>query len=197
MKLIIFSDIHKDWQALERIINKKADFYVCLGDLSNFGDGLQEAGEKLSFFREKLLLLPGNHETTKQAEELCQEYGFVFFHRKILKIGKYQFAGVGHSTITPFNTPGEVTEEQMEDFLTFFRNKDNLVLFTHTPAKETNLDLIPSGEHVGSKAVKKFLEEENPLYYFCGHIHESAGKTDKVGKTKCYNIGKQGIEIDI
>ncbi len=197
MKLVIFSDIHKDWQALKNIINKKADLYICLGDLSNLGNGLQEGGDKLSFLKEKLLLLPGNHETTKQTKELCQKHGFVFFHRKILKVGKYQFAAVGHSTVTPFNTPGEITEEQMSSFLNDFKNKKNLILFTHSPAKNTQLDIIPSGDHVGSSSIKQFLVEEKPIYFFCGHIHESAGKTDKIGTTKCYNIGKQGIEIEI
>ena len=40
MKVLIFSDIHGDLRALERIASQQADVYISAGDLSNFGKGL-------------------------------------------------------------------------------------------------------------------------------------------------------------
>ena len=44
MKVLIFSDIHGDLRALEKIANQKADIYIAAGDLSNFGKGLDRCG---------------------------------------------------------------------------------------------------------------------------------------------------------
>jgi len=51
----------------------------------------------------------------------------------------------------------------------------------------------PVFEHVGSKAVRKVLEEFQPKLGLHGHIHESAG-TSRIGKTTCVNPGSEHIE---
>jgi 3',5'-cyclic AMP phosphodiesterase CpdA len=63
MKVLIFSDTHGDLRSLERIIARPADVYIAAGDLSNFGKGLNHCGEILKPLGERLLVLPGNHET--------------------------------------------------------------------------------------------------------------------------------------
>jgi predicted phosphodiesterase len=37
VKLLIFSDIHGDIPALERLMAREADYYFCAGDLVNWG----------------------------------------------------------------------------------------------------------------------------------------------------------------
>jgi hypothetical protein len=44
------------------------------------------------------------------------------------------------------------------------------------------------GKHVGSTAVRKFIEERQPDIAICGHIHEARGQ-DVIGKTKIVNCG--------
>ena len=39
MKLLIFSDIHGDLRALERIVEQPADIYIDAGDLATFSRG--------------------------------------------------------------------------------------------------------------------------------------------------------------
>ncbi|HLD86626.1 MAG TPA: metallophosphoesterase, partial [Candidatus Nanoarchaeia archaeon] len=43
----------------------------------------------------------------------------------------------------------------------------------HAPPYGSNLDIISSGAHVGSKSVREFIEKHNPLATLHGHIHES------------------------
>ena len=43
MKLLIFSDIHCDLKALERLMATEADYYFAAGDLVNWGRGLEPA----------------------------------------------------------------------------------------------------------------------------------------------------------
>jgi len=44
------------------------------------------------------------------------------------------------------------------------------------------------GKHAGSRVVLDYIRKEQPKYVFCGHIHESAGKS-KIGKSEVYNLG--------
>lgn len=48
MKLLIFSDIHGDSIALERLVQIEADHYFCAGDLANWGKGLEPLGRILA-----------------------------------------------------------------------------------------------------------------------------------------------------
>lgn len=194
-KLLIFSDIHRDWQALKQIVKKEADIYICLGDLSSWGSGLETAGEILASLREKLWLLPGNHEIDEQMEVLCQKCGFTYFHNKVSKLEKYHLAGFGLCSPTPFGTPGEVSEEEIAKSLDKFKGLKNLILFTHVPPKNTRLDKTSSGVHAGSQALRKFIEENRPLYCFSGHVHEDEGKKEKIGKTACFSVVKKGLEF--
>ena len=75
MKLLIFSDIHSDLGALERLMETEADYYVAAGDLVNFGRGLERCGEILKRRAERVYVMPGNHETAAQIAEFCSQFG--------------------------------------------------------------------------------------------------------------------------
>lgn len=68
------------------------------------------------------------------------------------------------------------------------------VLVTHTPPKDTLLDMIGSEAHVGSSAVRAAILKHGPALSLHGHIHESfkisGSMTDKIGDTLCVNPGK-------
>lgn len=195
MKVLVFGDIHQDWEALKKIVAKKADYYICLGDPTNLGVGLEEAGQMMSPLKEKLWLVPGNNETPDQIESLSKKHGFIDFHEKVIEENGFNLAGLGLVTPTPFKTPGEISEEEFEKALKKFKGLENLILFAHNPPKDTELDVLPNGMHVGNQAIKSFLENQQPLYYFCGHIHENEGKVQRIGQTTCFSVGKKGLEI--
>ena len=100
--------------------------------------------------------------------------------------------GVGASTFTPFGTPSEFPESAFEAWLETCwqkaRNYPHSVLVSHNPPKDTACDVIPGGIHVGSTAVREFLEEAQPDICLCGHIHE-ARAVDRVGRTIVVNPG--------
>ena len=72
-------------------------------------------------------------------------------------------------------------------------NPKNTVYVIHAPPFNTKLDIITSGVHVGSKAIREFIEKEQPYLTLHGHIHESPSMSgsfiDKIGKTACINVG--------
>jgi len=49
-------------------------------------------------------------------------------------------------------------------------------------------------KHAGSKTILKYIQNHQPQYVFCGHIHEGKGMK-KIGKTKVYNLGIAGHKI--
>ena len=197
MKVQIFSDIHNDLRSLERVASVEADIYISAGDLVSWSRGLPECGEILRPLGGKLWVLPGNHESTEQMAAFCEEFGFQDFHGQTFEAAGYHVAGLGYSNPTPFNTPGEYTEEEIAAKLEPFSGLSPLVLICHAPPWETALDEVRTGLHAGSRAVGEFIEKHGPEYFFCGHIHEAAGQSVSLGKTRARNVGKAGYLLEI
>jgi hypothetical protein len=202
MRIQIFSDIHGDTRALERIMAAPADLYISAGDLSTFGRGLDRAGEVLQPLGEKLWVIPGNHETAQENADFCKQFGFVDFHRQVRELearsgGATQWAGLGYSNPTPFDTPGEMTEAEIAEALRPFEELSPLYLVVHFPPHDTQLDRVMLGRHAGSRTLRGWVERVQPAWLFCGHIHECAGKTEKIGETQCVSLGKSGYVVEL
>jgi Icc-related predicted phosphoesterase len=83
------------------------------------------------------------------------------------------------------------------------------VFLFHAPPYDTALDRaaldgrrvdhVPLDVHVGSIAVRRFLEARQPLLALHGHVHESARLTgswsDRVGRTVCLSAAHDGPEL--
>jgi hypothetical protein len=197
MKLLIFSDIHSNHQALERLMAIEADYYFAAGDLVNWGRGLEACGKILMKRAGKVYVLPGNHESETQIATFCTQFGFENFHGQTLEIGGYHVAGLGYSSPTPFNTPGEYSEDELSTRLSRFEKLNPLVLICHAPPFDTALDSIREGVHGGSRSVRDFIDRHQPEHFFCGHIHEAEGDEITIGKTKAVNVGKRGYLLEL
>jgi Icc-related predicted phosphoesterase len=201
VKILIFSDVHGDVGAIERIIEQPADIYIAAGDLATFRRGLDSCGQALGPLGERLWLLPGNHETHDDTRALCQRYGFVDFHRQVRAVesasGITHWAGLGYSNVTPFDTPGEYSEEEIAQALAAFDGIQPLYLVVHFPPWNTKLDEFSPGKHAGSPTLRAWVERAQPVRLFCGHIHETAGLTTRLGSTQCLNAGPQGCLVEL
>jgi Icc-related predicted phosphoesterase len=66
----------------------------------------------------------------------------------------------------------------------------------HSPPRETRCDMIGTRQHVGSRAVRRFVERHQPPLVLGGHIHESprvsASYRDRIGSTVVVNPGQFG-----
>jgi Icc-related predicted phosphoesterase len=86
---------------------------------------------------------------------------------------------------------------------------DRAVFLFHTPPCDTLLDRaaldgktyeqVVLDVHVGSIAVKRFIEERQPLLTLHGHVHEAARLTGEwktqIGRTVCINGAHDGPEL--
>lgn len=87
-----------------------------------------------------------------------------------------------------------IDRNELNDYLTKFRNID--IVCSHAPIYGV-LDKVCSGEHVGIKSYKNFLEAVRPELWFHGHIHEGYGKFEYEHKkfnkvTNIYNVAMCG-----
>jgi len=103
-------------------------------------------------------------------------------------------------SVQPFDFRGKEWEEWLgKDLEGIAREltpeRKPLVCAFHGPPHGTALDLIHGEVHVGSREVRKFLEQQKPLLSLHGHIHESPAVSgrfaDRIGGTICVNPGQR------
>jgi len=196
-RLLIFSDIHNDADALRKLMDIDADYYFAAGDLVSWGRGLDEMGEIMKRRADRVYVIPGNHESEQDIVDFCARHGFTNFHGGKMKIGGMNVAGLGYSSPTPFNTPGEYSEEELGSRLQKFADLKPLVLICHAPPLNSTLDRVHEGLHAGSRAVREFIEEYQPRDFFCGHIHEAEGAVEQMGATRAMNVGTRGYLLEL
>jgi uncharacterized protein len=197
MRVLIFSDIHNDLAALRRLIETEADYYIAAGDLVSWARGLDSCGEILKAKSGKVWVLPGNHESAGQIASFCSKFGLRDFHDQLIEAGGRQFGGLGYSSPTPFQTPGEYSEAEIAQRLKKFAAIDRLIMVCHAPPQDTELDCIRAGLHGGSRSVRDFIDSSQPEYLFCGHIHEAEGRQIRMGRTIAVNVGKRGYLLQV
>jgi len=195
-RLLVFSDLHNDLRALEKLMDIDADCYVAAGDLVNWGRGLDKMAGPLKRHADRMWVLPGNHESDRDVAGFCQRHGFKDLHGKSFLLGGMHIAGLGYSSPTPFDTPGEYSEEEIASRLRAFAELDPLILICHCPPLNTPLDRIREGLHAGSRSVGEFIEAHQPKYFVCGHIHEAEGVVVQLGVTRGQNAGKRGCLLE-
>lgn len=198
MKGLVFSDLHADRAATRKIAEKLKgmDYGFCLGDLSQWGQRLGETAAQLDVGTD-LYLLPGNHETEKEIEQVCQEHSCLhLLHGRHITLGETIFAGFGggrEGGIGRFL----LSDTKTEQILAQFRGLPNLIMLTHCPPYDTAVDLTWSNKHIGSIPLRQFILEEQPETVYSGHVHERRGETDGLGATRLVSVGSEGVLLEI
>ncbi len=170
MKLLALSDPHGDYSHVEAIRAEAGSFDAVLiaGDITNFGPD-EHALELLRLFKEPVLAVPGNCDKPSILKILDEHA--VNLHNSIHTMHGVNFLGLGGSNPTPFNTPFELSEKKIGEYVGTLLSKLNgrAVLLSHAPPLNTT-DRLPRG-NVGSEALARFLGRLELIV--CGHIHEA------------------------
>jgi len=187
-------DIHDNASQINHIPEiKDIDAIIIHGDLTNMGDSKQAAAMITQIAQQNSTIYAqvGNMDKSDIHSYLEQET--IGIHCKGIELcSGVGIMGVGMSSPTPFQTPGEVSDDQLGEWLENawqqIKHMEHKLVVTHDPPFGTTLDLISGGVHVGSKAVLAFIEKYQPDILLCGHIHEARGE-DTIGRTKAVNPG--------
>ncbi|MEO2152579.1 MAG: metallophosphoesterase [Thermococcus sp.] len=191
MRLVAITDLHGNVKMSRKlaglIAGEKPDILLIAGDITHFS-GAETARKVLGPLLETgvpILAVHGNCDG-RDVPELLDELG-IWIHDRRMELNGIGFVGVGGSNITPFNTIWELTEDEIREIL--LRNyRPGDIILSHVPPRDTKADLVHSGLHVGSRALREFIEENQPPLVITGHIHE-ARSVDHVGETVIVNPG--------
>lgn len=191
---IALGDIHGDTSRLAGIAELDgAAGIIVTGDLTTNG-GEEAARAVMARLRSRsprILAQVGNMDR-KPVDRWLTGEGCNLHARCVALDAATVLMGIGGSVPTPMHTPTEFTEEEYAAWLeACWKEAENYprrILASHNPPKDTACDRIASGAHVGSTAVRAFLETHEVDLCLCGHIHESAGE-DRVGTALVLNPG--------
>lgn len=197
MKIIAIPDMHGSAKGIPNIAAElsNADVVLLAGDITNFGKEKDAAQivEEVRQYAKTVFAVPGNCDHAG-VNQYLNEQG-IGLHGKGVVYNDMAFLGLGGSLPAPGGTPTEYSEAQLQDFLeqavADVPADVPLILMSHQPPLNTWIDQVSPGRHVGSSAVRAFIEKYQPLICFSGHIHEGVG-IDAIGETKLINPGPLG-----
>ena len=194
MQLIGLTDIHGRPGNIDKIKSKlaEADAVIISGDITHFGREKDTISiiENIKNYNSAIFAVSGNCDYPEVESYLARSgYGIngtsVYFKGLTL-------IGLGGSLPCPGKTPNELNDSELNQLLaksvSGVTEQSNLILVSHQPPVNTLNDEVSKGIHVGSKSVRSFIEEYQPLICFTGHIHEGVG-IDTIGSTKIVNPG--------
>ncbi len=200
--IIIVSDVHGDVENLLTYLDKikelKFDVIVCPGDFTDVNtpkgftqeDIVKLIIGELKTLKVPVVAVPGNVDPKSIIKIL--EKDNVSIHGRGKIINGFGFFGYGGAK-TPFETNIEPTEEELKLGLqNAYKDVERAnfkILVTHAPPQGTRVDIIQSGIHVGSDAVRSFIDDRQPVLAISAHIHEARG-TDKLKNTFLINSGR-------
>jgi Icc-related predicted phosphoesterase len=174
MRAIVVTDIHKKASTAE-LVNKlaekhNADVILILGDFFEFGP-VDFAVDYIRSLKRPVYALPGNCDSRALPETIAKVA--TDMHGKTVIVNGTKIAGLGGSNPTIFNTPFELTEDEIFDALDPICG-NAAILMVHAPAFG-HLDRIPNGMRVGSESIKRIVDKHRPAVVLSGHIHEERG----------------------
>lgn len=191
MKILAFSDLHRDKHATEDIVDAsaEADILVGAGDFANRCEGLADCIDILRRSKAPVVLVPGNHERHDELASMCSDSATLHvLHAESLTLDGVSFFGLGAEVPSRNNAVWNqtISEETAKKILDEAAPFD--VLVTHTPPFGCG-DVQRDGTHEGSEAIAETLLQRRPALHLCGHIHYSWGASGLVGDTYVRNLG--------
>ena len=198
MRLLAFSDLHRDLGSAAALVERSSDFdaVIAAGDFANQHDGLEETIAALAAIETPTILVPGNNETEDALRASCEGWAAAtVLHGESTEIGGTTFFGLGAGIpTTPWDWSFDLDEREAEERLGAC--PQGAVLVLHSPP-HGHCDRSGAGQHLGSQAILDAIAQQQPPLAVCGHIHEAWGERSQVGPTEIANLGPGGAEFEL
>jgi uncharacterized protein len=202
-----YQEIRSDTAAIDRLFHdlarERLASWIELAETRLVGSGV------------KCFVMGGNDDDP-EVLELFKETdtgSIVYCEGKEVEIDDHHtMISVGFSNRTPWKTPREIDDEDLGEIIEGLAEKvadsEHAIFNLHVPPVDSTLDTCPmldwdtdpptqivkAGQVVlhgaGSKAVRRAIENHQPLLSLHGHIHESGGVV-KIGRTTSVNPGSE------
>jgi Icc-related predicted phosphoesterase len=195
VRILAFSDIHRDTRQAARLAERarNVDVVVGAGDFASVHRGLEELIDMLVVIETPTVLVPGNNETEDALREACGGWRAAHvLHGEGVDLGGVPFFGLGAGVpTTPWPWSFDLTEDEAVEKLAGC--PPDGVLVVHSPPHGH----VDGDRHLGSAAILRAIEDKHPRLVVCGHIHESAGEESRVGPSRILNLGPTGTVIEL
>jgi uncharacterized protein len=197
VKLLAFSDLHRDLDQAEKLVEMSAgaDVVIGAGDFASIHEGLGETISALAAIEAPTVLVPGNNETEEALREAASGWeAATVLHGTGTRIEGTDFFGIGAGIpVTPWDWSFDLDEGAASAMIGDC--PEDAVLVIHSPP-QGHCDTNSGGDHFGSRALLQGIEEKAPRIAVCGHIHESWGCESRIGETPVHNLGPAGTWLD-
>jgi Icc-related predicted phosphoesterase len=196
VKLLAFSDLHRDLDQGAKLVEMSAgaDVVIGAGDFASIHEGLEETIAALQGIEKPTVLVPGNNETADALRTAASGWeAATVLHGEGTTIDGTEFFGLGAGVPT---TPWEWSFDLSDDEAAAMIEPcpEGAVLVLHSPPKG---HCDGPGEGFGSPALLAAIEAKRPQVAVFGHIHEDWGCSSEVGNTPLHNLGPRGTWIDL
>ena len=196
MRLLAFSDLHRNLHAAAALVERARDVDAVagVGDFASFNDGLEQTIGALRSIDKPTVLVAGNHETDQALRRACEGWPSAsVLHGEGTSLAGVAFFGLGGAVPpTPWEWSFDLSEAQAAEKLAAC--PPGAVLVVHSPP-QGHLDL--AGRHLGSTSVLAAIETRAPRLVLCGHIHECWGQESTVGGVRVLNLGPRGRLLEV
>ena len=200
LKILALTDIHDKVSSLTSILDsvlraKQIDLITVSGDVSHFGGGedvervlrlIEKTGVPFCYVLgncDPIESRNGVNVSGKCVESACGAFSGI------------NIIGSGGATPTPFDTPFEVSEEEIVGNVARSISEccgsgctGPMMLLMHNPPRGEVVDRLRTGLHGGSKKLRDLILKSSPLLVQCGHIHEAPG-VERIGRSVVFNPG--------
>ncbi len=198
MRILAFSDLHRDLVQAARLVEMSADADVVIGagDFASVHDGLEETIGALTGIETPTVLVPGNDETDEALRAATSSWEpATVLHGEGMSLDGLELFGLGAGVpITPWDWSFDLDEDEAGRMLSAC--PEDAILVVHSPPAG-HVDASSTGDHLGSTAILEAIERTEPRLAVCGHIHESWGARSEVGPTTIANLGPDGTWFDL
>jgi Icc-related predicted phosphoesterase len=198
VKLLAFSDLHRDLGQAARLVemSAEADVVIGAGDFASVHEGLGETIDALAAIGTPTVLVPGNNETVDALRDAASGWSAAtVLHGDGLAIDGTEFYGLGAGIpVTPWDWSFDLDDDSATEMLA--PCPESAILVLHSPP-QGHCDANGGGDHFGSPALLAAIEEKQPRLAVCGHIHESWGCRSRIGGTPVHNLGPSGTWLEV
>lgn len=202
----------EDASALESDPSRLHELFVTKMN-ARLAEWLTIAGEVLGPADIPLSLIPGNDDDLSVDGVLAASQYARNVDKQVVELDEqHELVSLGDTSMTPWECPRDYPEEHMvvavKDLFERVRNPAGAIVNMHCPPRDTKIDQCPAltkdlriefeaGQVImasaGSAAIRRGLEELQPVLSLHGHIHEARG-VQKIGRTVCLNPGSEYAE---
>jgi uncharacterized protein len=191
MRILAFSDLHRDRDAAQAVVDASADADVVVGagDFATEGSGLTDTFDVLKRVSAPIVLVAGNHDSLDDMLRACRDWPAAhILHGDGAVIQGIPFFGLGYEIPAGNAVSWNQRMEESDAAVLLEPCPADAVLVTHSPPYGV-ADLQRNGIHEGSRTIGEAVERCKPRLHLCGHIHNAWGTWGTIGACPVHNLG--------